>query len=121
MLGQYVFTTRNKNAGAGDSSVVSNGFLYPEGLVVMDGRLMLADVRNNRILIFALYPVVETTALSNMTGVSAQSGGNVTDDVGENNHCQRRLLEYLRISHHSGFLHQRRGPEAALSAALSPD
>ncbi len=82
VLGQADFTSRLINAGNGFGSAVPNGMYYPQGVGIMDGRLLIGS-RNNRILGFDLYPMVATSSVSNVAGVSASSGGNVTDDLGK--------------------------------------
>jgi hypothetical protein len=53
VLGQRDFTTRDENAGEGAGAL---GMRWPHGITMLDGKLLVADAGNNRIMIWQKLP-----------------------------------------------------------------
>lgn len=78
VMGQSVFTTNSANQGKTPSA---SSFSNPNGLAVYNGKLIVSDRNNNRVLIFDSIPTSNNPSASvvigqqNFTAVTANQGG----------------------------------------------
>ncbi len=71
VLGEADFVTRDENAGRAPDAV---GMRWPHGIAVHEGRLLVADAGNNRVMIWEQMPTGNGTPCSFVLGQSDCSG-----------------------------------------------
>ncbi len=83
VIGQPDFVHSDVNMGAGFSNPSANGIQNPFGLSVSNGKLLLSDLNNNRVLIFNSIPTTNGASADvvigqpNFTSRQANQGGSV--------------------------------------------